>query len=335
MLTVAVTVRRDDIDRKDFESESGPPSMRKSDIVLFFLTLVLSVLSSVVAFYQPSQRWRRLRSFAQRMEAAIWAYRTRTGDFEERKGQRRRPDEMLRAAITSIRMSAIEANELDRTAWTAAYPPHVYKHGQRAAPASTSGPACASRVAPLESPGAAAGMQKLPDNHFSDKHFSPLRPDAYISVRIEVMIEFFQSRLPRYSRAHACAQIALVLFSSTGAALAFLGHSKHVAIVSAVAAAVTAWVEFHAAADKLQRYNASITQLQNLVTWWQSLSDIERAGSPAITRLVVESEDVLASELRAWGSTSVGQHGDGGGEDGAPGSGGGGKAGAPLPPPQQ
>lgn len=336
LVTVAITtltVLRDEIDA----GSVGFKGLSRSDMTLFFLSMLLSVLSSIVAFYQPSQRWRRLRSFAQRMEAAIWAYRTRTGDYEERKGHRRRPEQALRAEIAAVRLALVEANQLDRTSFTARYPAHVFTHGQRAAPAQAGGAkvertsAAGARVAPESAPaehvdddGASSGSERAAQAAAlaEDDHFSPIRPDVFIQIRVARMVTFFQGRLPRYAQSHASTQVALILSSATGAAMAFLGESRLVAIISAAAAGITAWVEFHAAADKLQRYNSAIIQLENLRTWWNSLGDIERAGSPAITKLVLEAEAVVAGELRAWSSAPAVQlsAGDDDGGDGKAGT---------------
>jgi len=46
---------------------------------------------------------------------------------------------------------------------------------------------------------------------------------------------------------------------------------EYVAIVTAITSGITGWLEFHRTTEKLNRYNASIEHLQNLLLWWESI----------------------------------------------------------------
>ena len=61
-------------------------------------------------------------------------------------------------------------------------------------------------------------------------------------------------------------------------------------IVTACATAVTSWSEFADVSHKVERYSSAITQLQMLLTWWDSLTEVKKASKENINNLVRTSE---------------------------------------------
>jgi hypothetical protein len=64
--------------------------------------------------------------------------------------------------------------------------------------------------------------------------------------------------------------------------------------VSSTAAAITAWVEFSDLGQKVERYSAAIRSIKNLLSWWNSLSEVEKVATLNINRLVVSGGCFLA-----------------------------------------
>merc|ERR1712117_488501 len=75
-------------------------------------------------------------------------------------------------------------------------------------------------------------------------------------------------------------------------------------IVSVVGMA-TAWLEFNATAKKMTRYSDVLHNVNAMVSWWQHLTDVDRASWSNIDRFIVSCEDILATERQAWLSTSM------------------------------
>ena len=316
LVTIVITLVT--VLRSELEAEMDPMSEKPGpDFLLFLLSLALTMLGSVTAFYNPSHRWRRLRGMAMTMEAYIWQYRTRTDRFKQESGRSRQPDLALQRTIASVREEVLASGDVSHTAWSKTYPLGIFNHGQFGPPPKCGGDRRRGRghgggggffrVAPVPDGG---GGPRLVESVEEDDHFSPLNPDSYATLRIQRQVEFYRSRLPHYERTHSLCQLTLILATSLGAFITFIGLSRFVAVVSVAAAGLTAWLEFHNTANKLHRYNRSVCALNNLTTWWGSLSDIERAGLGTINRFVLTGEGIVAGELAAWMSVPDNQ-GDG------------------------
>ena len=72
----------------------------------------------------------------------------------------------------------------------------------------------------------------------------------------------------------------------------------------AVAAGVTAWIEYSGVSAKMTRYTNDVIGLQNLLLWWDSISDVEKASASTINHLVETTESLILMEV----SARVGDH---------------------------
>ena len=63
-----------------------------------------------------------------------------------------------------------------------------------------------------------------------------------------------------------------------------------VAVITAFATAVTSWGDFNGYVNKLDSYTSTVRALESHLSWWQSLSDSEKAGTLAIDKLVENGE---------------------------------------------
>ena len=154
-----------------------------------------------------------------------------------------------------------------------------------------------------------------------DDHQSPVPPEQYIELRVRPQIEFYQSRLPHYSRQRGAFETAMLLASIAGLLLAFLdggAYTGYAACASAATAAVTAYSKFSAPAKKLQRYSDAIAGVRTTLMWWGSLTEVEQAGVQCISELVLTCEELFSSERQAWVSTAMANtkmNAEGGGDE--------------------
>merc|ERR1719311_281237 len=77
-----------------------------------------------------------------------------------------------------------------------------------------------------------------------------------------------------------------------------------VVVVCALSSAFTSWMEFADSARKVERYTRAITALKKLLSWWKSLTEVERASTDSISTLINTSESIIAQERLAWVSTA-------------------------------
>ena len=80
--------------------------------------------------------------------------------------------------------------------------------------------------------------------------------------------------------------------------------SSWVVLVSTAAGAATSWTEYSDVQRKTERYTRAIFELQNLVSWWDSLSGVQKAGRDAISHLILSAEGIISDERLAWVSTA-------------------------------
>ena len=55
---------------------------------------------------------------------------------------------------------------------------------------------------------------------------------------------------------------------------------------------------------QVERYSSAINALMKLLTWWDSLGEVEKASRESITHLVLEAEAIISQEQRSWTSTA-------------------------------
>jgi hypothetical protein len=100
-------------------------------------------------------------------------------------------------------------------------------------------------------------------------------------------------------------EAVLVLGSISGTVLAFMELSKWAAVPTALTAGFAAYSEFHGTEKKLLRYSDSIANLDSILLWWRTLTDVEKASIDNRNKLVSSCEQTFQSERQAWVSTSM------------------------------
>lgn len=265
---------------------------------LFCIATSLGVQSGITAFLNPAQRWKDVRCIGAAAKSTVFQYRTRTGRFVLSKVDPRQPERILYEEIKDCRGSLSKAADIRDTAFSQLFGEHhtsECKHGQytaRMASARTS-----SKREQLTSQ--AVNIEEVDDHH------SPLKPSQYIAFRLEEMKAFYQSRLPHYSNMRTFLNVTLIVSSAVSAIVAFADQSHYVAVISAFAAALVSWSEFVQLRSKLSRYNNCVLAIDDLVTWWVSLSSVEQSSLEHIDRLVTEGEHIINSERVAWQTTGL------------------------------
>ena len=149
-----------------------------------------------------------------------------------------------------------------------------------------------------------ARQQDDPDAVLDDHH-SPLPPEAYLRLRVEPMVRFYQGRLPAYYRSRTVFEVLLLVGSLAGTVMAFFKVDEWVAIAAAVSALVTAWAAFTGTKQKLNRYSNTIEKVQSIMLWWRALTPTDKALPAKIRHLVMSCEEAFEREREGWASTSM------------------------------
>ena len=151
-----------------------------------------------------------------------------------------------------------------------------------------------TRLAELE------GSQTV-DAIFLDDHQSPVRPALYVEMRLLVMRKSYHLKIPRCYAWRRFWELVLTCCTVASPTLSYLENTSHyVAISSSVAAAVTSWLSHVELTRRIERYSNTVRSIDDLIWWWESLDDAERANTDIITKLIETGESVLATERLAW-----------------------------------
>jgi hypothetical protein len=148
-----------------------------------------------------------------------------------------------------------------------------------------------------------SGCEDSRKHFLRDNHASPLKPPQYVELRIETLLDFYRSRVPTYSNILTAATFVIIIGTVSCTTLAYTGYGVYVGIITAFLAGTTSLMEFHATDKKLQRYNATITSLQDTLLWWKSMTDVERASRKNADQLVDMVENAVQSERSSWMAT--------------------------------
>ncbi|CAE7650990.1 unnamed protein product [Symbiodinium sp. CCMP2456] len=133
-----------------------------------------------------------------------------------------------------------------------------------------------------------------------DSHHAPASPEEYIIWRLTPLRDFYGRRIPQVRRTRLLMQIFFMAATSATAVLAAADQTAWTPIVVAISAALASWQEFRGVDMKLERYGAVVATLRNLMLWWQTLPEADKANVRHIERLVGRCEMAASSELAAW-----------------------------------
>ena len=133
-----------------------------------------------------------------------------------------------------------------------------------------------------------------------DDFQSPIKPAAYIAMRLQPAIRYYQERIPGLARWRLVLQCLIFVCTGTSATLSYLSLPAYVAIVSASSTAIGSWIAFQGLEERLTRYSSTVRALEVQISWWHSLSDVDKASVLQITELVQTSEQIITAERMAW-----------------------------------
>ena len=77
-----------------------------------------------------------------------------------------------------------------------------------------------------------------------------------------------------------------------------------------MATAVTSWVSHEELSRRIQLHSNAVRCIDDLIWWWRSLDDAERANTANITQLIQIGESILATERLSWIPASQGEDND-------------------------
>lgn len=136
-----------------------------------------------------------------------------------------------------------------------------------------------------------------------DDLISPITIETYVEFRAKAITLAYEKQTPIISDQLSVLEIATFILTSLGAVLAVPGIEKgaYVAITVALSTAVTSFIEYFQLRVERDTRNHSLNEFQNLITWWSSLSIIDKRTKQSKEKAVstIESGILTLVERRA------------------------------------
>ena len=257
--------------------------------IIFVLAVLSSFLISFEGFLNAKPKWRQMRAKAGTLQSWIWCFRARVKPFDVAVGSR--PEDKLHANLVSWRNGLGSTADLNVSTLRKKYKQSVFRHHQHL-PMKNGMP---------DENGKTAGK---PLTDFGDDHYAPIRATEYIQFRLRPQIAWYQVRIPRSNLQRVLLKFLGLGVTVASSILARYSYIRVVVVATAFGSALQSYSEYNDTAKKVERYNRAIAGLENLLTWWESLSRVERGSEHNIAKLVHSGEQCISDERLAWQSTS-------------------------------
>ena len=232
--------------------------------ILIVLPIGLSILITAANRFKQGNKWLLLRAGAESIKREIYRYRARAGAYKETFAPPT-PDQVLAERVEDItqRTMRTEVNSSSLILYTKEIPP--IKAVAR-----------------------------------EDDGFSLLTPDRYVLVRLVDQHDYYRRKAVNIERRLRRIQWSIFIIGGLGTLLAAINLQVWIALTTAVAAALTAYLGYKQTENTLTKYNQAATDLESVRSWWTALPPDDQAKQENLDTLVDHTEMVLQSELDGW-----------------------------------
>lgn len=235
--------------------------------VIILVPITISVLVAAANHFKTGKKWVLLRGGAEAIKREIFHYRTRTGTYSDEQISKAKNSRefLLSQSVGNIarRISQTEVNELALTRYDGSIPPPY---------------------------GAAE----------ADDGMSVLDPEAYIAARLDDQLNYFEAKSIQLANQIKWRQAGIYILGGLGTLLAAINLQIWIAATTAIATALTAYLQSFQLETTLVKYNQSASDLTTVKGWWRALSKSEREIPKNKDLLVESTEKILENELAGW-----------------------------------
>ena len=142
-----------------------------------------------------------------------------------------------------------------------------------------------------------------------DDFISPMNIETYVEYRAKPITLAYEKQTPLISDKLSFLEILVFVLTSAGAVLAVPGINmgSWVAITVALSTAVTSYIEYFQLRIERDTRNNSLSEFQNLMTWWESLSIIDKRTKQSKEKAlaIIEGGVLILVERRAGAAFST------------------------------
>jgi len=237
-------------------------------VTILAIPILVSVLTAAAASMRPGNRWILLRGTSEGIKREIYRYRARAGIYSHAQ-TRDTPRETKLARVVGSAMGSLMRTEVNRLA---------LRRSRKSSKSETAHPA-------------APGV---------DNRMSRLTPEEYIHQRIDLQVEWYDSRTEQLERQARWLRWLAFGFGGIGTLLAATGFQIWVAVTTALVGVYTTILEAWQIETTVSLYNQASTDLGSIRAWWYALPTADRDSQQTIDRLVDQSERIMRAEHAGW-----------------------------------
>ncbi len=229
---------------------------------IIIVPITVSVLLSVSNQLKSGNKWIFLRSGAEEIKQEIYKYRTRAGIYSESacKKDSREVKLALRLKIITRRVMKTEVN----LAGLRSYDFHASK------------------------------------KYLEERALDELTPAQYVINRLDDQQKWYQKKTRELERQLNRLKVLVYVVGGAGTLLAAFGLELWIAVTTAIAGAVTTFLEYRQIENLLMSYNQTANDLIGIKDWWVALSTKDQKKNSNVDKLVTFTENTLSSENRGW-----------------------------------
>ncbi|MDN3515436.1 MAG: DUF4231 domain-containing protein [Candidatus Brocadia sp.] len=256
-----------------------------SHYTILILSILISVLIAGTNRFNQGSKWVLLRGSAEAIKRAIYRYRTRPANNNNKKSTSRT------GLDKEANIQQSNQEETEQTTREAELARQIEFHSRQLMQTNVN----VSALRPYKG--------HIPPKYAAaepDDGFSFLTPDQYIALRLDDQLGYYNKKTVKLERQFKFLQWAILIVGGVGTFLAAIHLELWVALTTSLATAFTTYFGYQQVENTLIQYNQAATNLSNIKSWWMSLSPEEQANQKNIGLLVDNTEKVLESELSGW-----------------------------------
>lgn len=228
--------------------------------------ITISVLIAVANRFKAGSKWILLRASAETIKQEIYRYRSRTDIYSDENTEQTSRAAKLAAKIQMIsqRVMRTDVNVSALHMYKGPIPPKMYGAGE------------------------------------NDDGFKPLKPEDYITLRLEDQLYFYHSKTIKLEKQLKALQWLTYILGGIGTLLAAVKLELWVPLTTVLVGAFSTYLGYQQVENTLMQYNQARTDLANLQVWWTALSDKEKAIPENFDTLVRKAEKIFQTERSGW-----------------------------------
>lgn len=138
----------------------------------------------------------------------------------------------------------------------------------------------------------------------SDDLLTPLNTQTYMVDRARKLSIYLEKRAPVLEKQLSFLELFAQISTSASAVLALVGLAQWVAIPISIATLTHSIIEYFSLSEQVSVNNSALRDVQNLLTWWDSLSMLDRRSRHARARAAAVLEGAILASVSANASSS-------------------------------